>query len=114
MLAKYRHPNIVLLLAAVSQPPTLCMVMEYMKDGTLYELLHKKKSQIGLEDEQKKHIVEQLISVFVYLQNHGIVHRDIKSHNVLIAFNNQKIDIKICDFGLARHKVSLLYMSRVH
>lgn len=99
MLSKYRHPKIVLLLGAVTVPPTLCIVMEYVKDGTLYDLLHKKK--MSLSDKQKENIVRQLISAFSYLHCHGIVHRDIKSHNVLI----DNFNIKICDFGLARHKV---------
>lgn len=101
MLSKYRHPKIVLLLGAVTVPPSLCIVMEYVKDGTLYDMLHKKKYQFS--ESQKQNIVLQLISVFSYLYNHGIVHRDIKSHNVLI----DNFNIKICDFGLARHKVSL-------
>jgi serine/threonine protein kinase len=100
MLSKYRHPKIVLLIGAVTVPPTLCIVMEYIKDGTLYDLLYKKK--INLSDKQKESIVQQLLSVLLYLHNHGIVHRDIKSHNVLI----DNFNIKICDFGLARHKVS--------
>lgn len=99
MLSKYRHPKIVLLLGAVTVPPTLCIVMEYVKDGTLYDLLHKKKTQFS--DSQKQSIALQMISVFSYLHNHGIVHRDIKSHNILI----DNFNVKICDFGLARHKV---------
>ena len=101
MLSKYRHPRIVLLLGAVTVPPTLCIVMEYMSDGTLYDMLHKKKFQFS--DVQKQNIVQQLLSVFSYLNYHGIVHRDIKSHNVLI----DNFNIKICDFGLARHKVRI-------
>ena len=40
----------------------------------------------------------------MFLHKNGIVHRDIKSHNILV---NSQFDVKLCDFGLARHKVSL-------
>lgn len=44
----------------------------------------------------------QLVGVVAYLHRMGIVHRDIKSHNILI---DKGYSIKLCDFGLARHKV---------
>lgn len=50
----------------------------------------------------KRKIALQLIGVISYLHRLGIVHRDIKSHNILI---DKNYTIKICDFGLARHKV---------
>ena len=40
---------------------------------------------------------------FEYMHNLGIVHRDIKSHNILI---NHNFDVKVCDFGLAKFMVS--------
>lgn len=43
MLAKYRHPNIVLMLGAITTPPQLLLVMEYVKEGTLFDLIHRKK-----------------------------------------------------------------------
>jgi serine/threonine-protein kinase CTR1 len=100
MISKYRHPNIVLLIGAVTIPPTLCIVMEYIKNGTLYQVLHQKK--VDLNDKIKAKIVKQIISVIKFLHSHGIVHRDIKPHNVLVDYD---WNIKICDFGLARHKV---------
>lgn len=100
MLAKYRHPNIVLLIGAITTPPQLCLAMEYIKEGTLFDLLHKKKVQLSPVD--KKKIAIQMIGVIHYLHRHGIVHRDIKSHNFLI---DKNYVVKICDFGLARHKV---------
>lgn len=42
--------------------------------------------------------------VYKYMHSLGIVHRDIKSHNVLI---DDGFNVKICDFGLARFKADI-------
>jgi serine/threonine protein kinase len=47
MLAKYRHPNIVLMLGAITTPPQLLLVMEYVKEGTLFDLIHRKKTALS-------------------------------------------------------------------
>ena len=64
MLAKYRHPNIVLMIAAITTPPQLCLIMELVKEGTLYDLIHKRK--VNLSDQDKKKIATQIVAVVCY------------------------------------------------
>lgn len=102
MLAKYRHPNIVLLIGISSIPPNLTIVTEYVKSGSLYDLIHKRKVKLSAQDRRK--IVRQILDSINYLHQHEIVHRDIKSHNFLVYEN---YIVKLCDFGLARSKDKL-------
>lgn len=99
-----RHPNIALLMGVVPKIPNIVIVFEYMQ-GSLYNLLHMKKSQINLSLEERLRIARDVATVFLYMHSLGIVHRDLKSHNILVDEHN---NIKICDFGLARFKVSSL------
>lgn len=66
----------------------------------MYDLLHKKKTT--LLEKDKTRITLQIIHAIQFLHKYGMVHRDIKSHNILV---NSQYDIKLCDFGLAKHKV---------
>jgi serine/threonine protein kinase len=92
-------------MGATTVPPTLCIVMEYCKEGTLYDLLHRRKTVLA--DKDKKLLTQQILAALQFLHKNGIVHRDIKSHNFLV---NNYYQVKLCDFGLARHKVQhLLY-----
>jgi serine/threonine protein kinase len=99
MLAKYRHPNIVLLIGICSVPSSLAIVTEFVKAGSLYELIHKRK--VRLTADERRRIVKQILSAVNYLHQHNVVHRDIKSHNFLVYEN---FVVKLCDFGLARCK----------
>ena len=42
ILGRLRHPNVVLFLGAVTRPPELCLVTEFIERGSLFELLHDK------------------------------------------------------------------------
>ena len=79
-----------------------------MNEGSLYNLLHLKKSSLILTMEQRLRIARDIARTFHYMHQLGIVHRDIKSHNILI---DEHLNIKVCDFGLARFKVSFLITS---
>jgi serine/threonine protein kinase len=63
-----------------------------------------KKNQIPLSMEVRLKIAKDLAVVYHYMSSLGIVHRDVKSHNVLI---DDSYQVKVCDFGLARFKADL-------
>ena len=100
MLAKYRHPNIVLMVGAITTPNQLCIAMELVKEGTLFELLHKRK--VNLSEADKRKICMQLITVIYYLQRVGIVHRNLNSKEILV---DSYYNVKLCDFSYAKHRV---------
>jgi LIM domain kinase 1 len=54
--------------------------------------------------ELRMRIARDIASVFEYMHALGIVHRDLKSHNILI---DEHMNIKVADFGLARFKADL-------
>jgi cyclin-dependent kinase 12/13 len=72
------------------------MVFEFV-DYDLSGLL--KSSGIALTEQHAKCYLQQLLSGVLYLHDNGILHRDVKSANLLITKNNV---LKIADWGLAR------------
>ena len=96
-----RHPNIALLMGCCPTIPNIVIVYELV-DNSLFTLLHMKRTlDVALPVRVK--IALDCARVYFYMHNLGIVHRDIKSHNILIDNN---FNVKVCDFGLARFVVS--------
>ncbi|KAL6079285.1 putative Serine/threonine protein kinase-transforming protein Rmil [Balamuthia mandrillaris] len=92
------HPNIVQLYASFTQPE-VCMVMEYMSRGSLYQILHN--DELELSWDLLRQIMLDACKGMTYLHNSEpvIVHRDLKSHNLLVSESWQT---KVADFGLSR------------
>merc|ERR1719219_1803563 len=95
-LRKLNHPNIVQFKGVCIQSPVFCIVMEYCPFGTLFNLLRD-----GKEVHPKKLVewTKQIATGMNYLHQHKIIHRDLKSPNILIG--NSDV-IKISDFGTSR------------
>ncbi|OMJ68349.1 hypothetical protein SteCoe_34225 [Stentor coeruleus] len=102
MLNYLRHPYTVLLMAASFKPPHFVVVSEFVPNGSLFDYLHKSREEISLDT--KIRIINQVCEVFLFYHTSGVVHRDLKSMNILLDCNH---NIKLCDFGLARFKNEL-------
>lgn len=89
-------------MGVVPKIPNIVIAFEYMP-GSLYNLLHLKKA-VQLSPDVRIRIARDVAKTFFYMHSLGIVHRDLKSHNILV---DENFNIKICDFGLARFKVSV-------
>ena len=81
--------------------PNIVIVYELV-DNSLFTVLHMKRN-VDVAMPLRVKIALDCARVYSYMHNLGIVHRDIKSHNVLIDAN---YNVKVCDFGLARFIVS--------
>ena len=109
ILTSIRHPNIVMLLGTMVEDNNLCIVTEYCEGGTLYDLLYKKKN-IEIPLNLKLNILIQISKALNFLHQNEppIIHRDLKSLNVLLTSHilennkNEHISIKISDFGLSQ------------
>jgi len=96
MLTEVNHPNIVQFLGICDHESGIYLITEYVEHGDLFDLLIFGGHPIGWKTKTK--IAIQVAQAVYYLHSRKIIHRDLKSQNVLIGEN---MKIKLCDLGLA-------------
>lgn len=89
------HPNIVSIYDVGEDEEIYFIVMEYVQGKTLKQYI-KEHGKISVEESL--HIMKQIVSGMAVAHDHGIIHRDIKPHNILITENGTA---KLTDFGIA-------------
>jgi ribosomal protein S6 kinase alpha-5 len=99
-----RHPNIISLEDFLIGTHHTYLLMPLCSGG---ELLERIKSQTKFTEMEASRIFKKLIGAVVFLHKNGIVHRDLKSENLLYVSQAADSDIKIVDFGFAKEIGSL-------
>lgn len=108
-LSRLKHPNIIKLYGASSQPPQVYLVMEFAECGSLYKVLHHIKPQIEYHSGHAISWCLQCAEGVDYLHSlkpNPLIHRDLKSPNLLLF--NRGLVLKICDFGTACDKQTVM------
>ena len=105
LAASLDHPHVVRTLAAgEAEDGRLYLAMEYIDGSDLREVLRREGT---LDPSRTLDIVGQIADALDAAHEAGLIHRDVKPGNVLVAERDGREHVYICDFGLARHVSSV-------
>jgi len=93
-----RHPCVCALLGVCLFDGRPSMVLEYMTGGSLHDLLHNASDGSELVTPLLTRIVAEVASGVAYLHANGVMHRDVKTANVLL---DDSRHAKVTDFGIS-------------
>jgi serine/threonine protein kinase len=104
LLGNLRHPNVVSMMGICTTPP--CIVMDYCSKGSLFEVISNARSQSNnmhnqLTWKRRVGLVRDVAlgMTFLHSRQEPVIHRDLKSPNILIDGNWKA---KVADLNLSR------------
>src|ERR1700675_50418 len=96
LLASLNHPNIVTIMTAEKQENVFFIVMEFVPGETLETIIAREGA---LELSRALDYTCQICNAVDHAHRHGVLHRDLRPSNVLVAENGM---LKVADFGTSR------------
>src|SRR5947209_16023444 len=94
--AGLQHPNIVSVYDRGSYDDTYYIAMEYLPGRSLKQLI---REEAPLDPVRAIDIAIQILKASRFAHRHGVIHRDLKPHNVIVDDGGH---VKVTDFGIAR------------
>jgi serine/threonine-protein kinase len=93
--ARLDHPNICSVYGIEDSGEYNFIVMQFIEGETLADLIRKKP----IDPNQVVELTRQIVSALAAAHAHGIIHRDVKTKNIMVTEGGQ---VKVLDFGLAK------------
>jgi len=98
LCAQLHHPNIVRLLdSGLMDDGRIYAVFEYVPGKTLASLLAERGA---LDPVEAQHLMLQILDALSCAHEQGVVHRDLKPHNVMVVTTGARPNALVLDFGL--------------
>ncbi len=96
-IAMLSHPNIVSVYDVSHTPDLDYIVMELIEGITLKQYMQKRGGKLNWKESL--HFITQIMKGLSHAHSRGIIHRDIKPHNIMVLRDGS---VKVTDFGIAR------------
>ncbi|XP_072016708.1 uncharacterized protein [Amphiura filiformis] len=93
------HENVIELLGCCIRDEPLCIIIEFMQNGSLLRYLRKQEKTKSLAQYLMVRFGYQIALGMQHVANMGIVHRDLAARNILV---DDQLICKVSDFGFAR------------
>ena len=114
ILKHLNHPNIIKFKSLTEYKSDYYLSTEYCNGGSLEQAMkyHSDTYNNPISEEIARYFIFNILQGIIYLNKNNLIHRDIKSDNILLHYENEedlithnflKAKIKIIDFGFARY-----------
>ncbi|VBB33406.1 unnamed protein product [Acanthocheilonema viteae] len=100
--AVLKHPFLCELKDVIAGEKTVHMVFEFLDgDDICFEIVKRASAGFVYSEAVASHYMRQLMEALEYMHSQGIIHRDIRPHNIVLASKDNSAPLKLTGFGVS-------------